>query len=87
MYKLINKSSPPDNYNDWFNQVIVSKQMFEKLNIKNVNVINSEDIFCIQKKCEYFTSNYYLFNDYVHFSYFGANKVATYLIEDLQIFD
>ena len=87
MYRLINKSSPPDNYNDWFNQVIVSKQMFDKLNIKNVNVINSEDIFCIQKKCEYFTSNYYLFNDYVHFSYFGANRVATYLIEDLQIFD
>ena len=49
MYRLINKSSPPDNYNDWFNQVIVSKQMFDKLNIKNVNVINSEDILYSKK--------------------------------------
>tara|TARA_B100001778_G_scaffold334741_1_gene347506 strand:+ start:11427 stop:13373 length:1947 start_codon:yes stop_codon:yes gene_type:complete len=87
MYRLTNNSSPPDNYSEWSNQVRVSKQMFEKINIKNVYVINSEDIFCSQSKCEYFTNNYYFFNDYVHFSYFGASKVTTYLVEGLQIFD
>ncbi len=82
MYKLINKSFPENNYAIWSKQISQSKALFQNLSLDNLYVIDSEKIFCKGTICDYKSKNTYYFIDHVHFSFYGAEMVADYFVNN-----
>jgi hypothetical protein len=48
---------------------------------KDVYFVDGENLFCIEKQCNFSSENYYYFTDHQHFSYFGAEIISDYVVD------
>ena len=80
MYKQINGFLPElDVNNKDFKDPI--NLVFQKINIKNFNFIDTTEIFCDESVCKFYDNSNYYFLDHIHFSYYGAEEVSKYFID------
>lgn len=81
MFYFKNNKYPNNDYKQWKGSVFVIEQIINKIDIEDFRVINLEYLFCDNEKCEFKTTNHYYFLDHVHFTYFGAQYVASEIIK------
>tara|TARA_B100001250_G_scaffold13960_1_gene12183 strand:+ start:1016 stop:2962 length:1947 start_codon:yes stop_codon:yes gene_type:complete len=81
MYKVINNSFPEIKVKNR-NMEARLNTIFKDLKFKNLYLINSNDIFCTDKLCEFYDESSYYYIDHIHFSYYGAKKISQYFINN-----
>ena len=83
MYYFINNQYPNVIQLEHFKNSKRLNQIINNLEIENLSIIFLDDLFCEDSKCTFFDSNYYYFLDHVHFTYYGAEKAATKIMNSL----
>lgn len=84
MYKQINKKFPTTDQQFLDNNASEIESILLKENLNNVQLVNPRLIFCSKKSCNYFSNKEYYFNDHVHFSYYGAKKIAEHFVKTFE---
>ena len=83
MYYFINNQYPNVIQLEHFKNSKRLNQIIINLEIENLSIIFLDDLFCEDSKCKFNDSNYYYFLDHVHFTYYGAEKAATKIMNSL----
>ena len=81
MFKLINNFYPVYDLENKFKSESKLDKILSNLNMKNLTVINSKDIFCSENNCNFYNTNEYYFIDHVHFSFYGSKLIADYVLD------
>ena len=81
MFKLINNFYPDIVLENKFNSESKLNKILSNINMKNLTVINSKDIFCSENNCNFYSPYEYYFLDHVHFSFYGSKLIADYVLD------
>ena len=84
MYKQINRKFPSTDQQFLDDKASKIETLLVKEKINNVQLINPRTIFCAKESCNYFSDKEYYFNDHIHFSYYGAKKIAEHFVNTFE---
>lgn len=82
MYKLINNSYPDKILENTYSNKSKLNSVLTNLNIDNLIIIDSKDIFCSNDICNFYNDKEYYYMDYIHFTYYGSKKISNYLLSN-----
>lgn len=83
MYERLNKNEYYFDYVNWYSKTknVKSSMLKTSSMYKDVYFVDGENLFCIEKQCNFSSENYYYFTDHQHFSYFGAEIISDYVVD------